>query len=523
MSKKKKRRQEAAMPERGILTGSVSPAAPAKQGQPSGPVMAGYGSHGASMTKNSMLGWLYSGGSAEDDIDLHGSVLRQRARDLYAGGGLGRSGPATMTTNVVGWGIQPKPKIDGETLGMTEEQCAEWERMALREWELWAESRFCDAERQQNFYGLQQLAYLSQLMSGDAFALFGAKQNPRTPYQLTLRILEADRVSTPQSGGESTSQTLNGGGRIIDGVEIDRDGAVVRYHIANRHPLNEETNVQLEWRAIDAFGKNTGEPNILHIMTRERPEQRRGVPFVAAQIEQIKQLDRYITSELAANVVSSMLTVFLTSEEDDGQFGLEDAVNEQDKVTNDELQLELASGAVYKLPPGMKVTSVNPVRNNSTFEPFVSAIETLIGAGVEMPKEVLIKKYDSNYTASRNSMLDFWRKVRVNRSGFNEAFNKPVYEAWLSEAVALGRIEAPGYFEDPLIRQAWSGCMWIGTSMGHVDPLKEVKAAAERIALNISTQEQEASEYNGGDWDAIVAQRRKETTAFESKEETNDA
>ena len=42
--------------------------------------------------------------------------------------------------------------------------------------------------------------------------------------------------------------------------------------------------------------------------------------------------------------------------------------------------------------------------------------------------------------------------------------------------------------------------MWMGASMGHVDPLKEVKAATERIANNISTQEQEASEYNGNDW-----------------------
>ena len=82
----------------------------------------GYGNHGASTTLNSMVGWLVGGGSAEDDIDLHGALLRQRARDLYAGGGLARSGPATLTTNVVGWGIQPKPKIDGEALGTALDQ-----------------------------------------------------------------------------------------------------------------------------------------------------------------------------------------------------------------------------------------------------------------------------------------------------------------------------------------------------------------------------------------------------------------
>ena len=53
---------------------------------------SGYKYHGASQTKNSLIGWITGGGSAEDDIDLQGSLLRIRSRDLYAGGGLGRGG-----------------------------------------------------------------------------------------------------------------------------------------------------------------------------------------------------------------------------------------------------------------------------------------------------------------------------------------------------------------------------------------------------------------------------------------------
>lgn len=483
-----------------------------------GPRMAatGYGNHGASTTLNSMIGWIVGGGSAEDDIDLHGALLRQRSRDLFAGGGLARSGPATLTTNVVGWGIQPKPKIDGEALGLSDEARDEWERNTLREFRLWAENPMCDAERQQNFYGLQQLAFLSELVSGDVFVLFGMKENKRTPYTTTIRILEADRISTPDSSeGESESTETDSGGRIVDGVEIDKEGAVIRYHIASRHPLMENSTQTVEWQAIEALGKDTGYPNILHIMTVERPEQRRGIPFVATQIEQIKQLDRYLTSELAANVVSSMLTAFVISESDDGKFGMEDAVNEDEKVTDDELKLELAPGAIYSLPPGKKVQELNPLRNNSAFESFVTTMETLIGASMGIPKEVLVKKYESNYTAARGALLDFWREVRVRRTAFNNSFNQPIYEQWLSEAVANGRIEAPGFFDDPAIRQAWCGCMWMGASMGHVDPLKEVKAASERIANNITTQEQEASEYNGNDWLSNIRQRKKEIAEME--------
>lgn len=196
----------------------------------------GYGNHGASTTLNSMVGWLVGGGSAEDDIDLHGATLRQRSRDLYAGGGLARSGPATLTTNVVAWGIQPKPKINGAALGLSDEQCDEWERNALKEFKLWADNPMCDAERSKNFWTMQQLAFRSELVSGDCFALFGMKENKRTPYKTVIRILEADRVCTPDTSGDSESKETESGGRIIDGIEISKEGEVIRYHIANRHP-----------------------------------------------------------------------------------------------------------------------------------------------------------------------------------------------------------------------------------------------------------------------------------------------
>ena len=474
-----------------------------------------YGNHGASQTLNSMIGWVVNGGAAEDDIDEYGSTLRQRSRDLFDGGGLARSGPTTLTTSVVGWGIQPKPKIDGDFLGMSEELREETERNILREFKLWAENTFCDAERRKNFYELQQLAFLSMLVSGDVFALFGMKPNNRTPYQTTIRLLEADRISTPDSSGDSEIKNLDGGGRIIDGVEIDKEGAVVKYHVASHHPLAGSITEQITWQPIDAYGRDTGAPNILHIMVAERPEQRRGVPFVAAEIELLKQFDRYLKSELTANLVASMFSVFLESTEDDGISGLEDVVNADDKVTDDEYHYELGPGVVLDLPFGKKVHEVNPTRNNSTFDKYVGAMETVIGSSMEIPKEVLVKKYESNYTAARAALLDFWRTVRVYRTRFNAAFNQPIYEAFLSEAVATGRIEAPGFFDDPAIRQAWCGCSWMGASMGHVDPLKEVNAAAMRIANNITTQEQEASEYNGNDWAANVRQRRRELEALQ--------
>lgn len=471
---------------------------------------SGYGAHGANKSKTSMLGWLNQGGSPEDDVDLNTADLRQRARDLYAAGGIGRSAPATLTTNVVGAAIIPKPQIDGEALNMTDEKCREWERNTMREFKLWADSVYCDAQRAMNFWAMQELAFRSMLISGDVFALFSEKKNITTPYSICLRLLEADRVCTPQTSGDSEAKRQDNGGRIVDGIEVDADGSVVKYHIAKYHPLQMDMPGMNEWIAIDAFAPVTGMPNILHVATWERPEQHRGVPFISATIEQIKQMDRYNDSELAAAIVGAMLTAFITSEQDDGRFGLSDAVTESERVSNDNMHIELAPGAVYELPPGKKIEKIDPRGSNTVYPDFMKALQTLTGSTLEIPAEVLMKRYETSYTSARAALLDFWRVVKKYRKRFNDAFNQPVYEQWLAEAVALGRIDAPGFFDDPAVRKAWCGCSWMGSNQGHVNPVQEANAAAIRIQNNISTEEQEAAEYDGGDWDTIVQQRIKE-------------
>lgn len=480
---------------------------------------SGYKYHGASKTKNSLVGWITGGGSAEEDIDLQGSTLRIRSRDLYAGGGLGRGAPSTMVTNVVGWGIRPKPKIDAELLGMSDEAAAEWQSIALREFKLWADSRMCDAARQNTFWEMQELAFRSMLVSGDVFALFGMKPNVVNPYQIVIRLIEADRVSTPQSSGESEAENTDSGGRIIDGVEINSDGEVFRYHIATYHPLADDTPDEITWDAIDAFGTDTGMPNILHLMTVERPEQHRGIPFVSSMIEQIKQLDRYMDSELAASLVSAMLTVFITNDgtEDDSYDSINDSIAKEDKVTDDSMRIELGNGNIYELPPGKKVAQVDSKRPPTAFENFVSGIITMIGSGVEIPYEVLMHRYDSNYTASRSAILDFWKVVRRYRQHFIARFNQPIYEQWLAEAVALGRIDAPGFFDDPAIHKAWCGCQWIGTSQGHVQPVQEANAAKIRMENGITTGEQEAMEFNGSDYMENMKQRSRELAAMQNE------
>lgn len=52
---------------------------------------------------------------------------------------------------------------------------------------------------------------------------------------------------------------------------------------------------------------------------------------------------------------------------------------------------------------------VNPGRPNPNFDPFVIAVLKQIGAALEIPYEILIMAFSSNYSASRAAILEFSR------------------------------------------------------------------------------------------------------------------
>ena len=92
----------------------------------------------------------------------------------------------------------------------------------------------------------------------------------------------------------------------------------------------------------------------------------------------------------------------------------------------------------------------------------------------------------------------------MGRSWFVADFGRPVYEVWLAEAVARGRIKAPGFFDDPMVRAAWCGARWIGPVQGQLDPLKEANAAVVLVNHGFKTHEQVTRELGGGDWETNV-------------------
>lgn len=477
------------------------------------PVMnKGYSHGGASYTKKALKGFTVESGSASEDINANLYTLRQRSRILYQTAPIATGALKRQRTNIVGAGLRLKATIDRDTLGMNKEQAEAWQRHTQAEFALWAQRKqACDATGVNNFYGMQQLVALAWPMSGDVFALVKRTAvTPLMPYSLRLHILEADRVRTPSDtvGGAKynplltslTTLKLANGNTIYDGVEVDKGGAVVAYHIANNYP-NEFDSEPTKYVRVEAYGKETGLPNVLHIMDTERPEQYRGVPYLAQAIEPLLQMRRYTEAEITAAVVQSFFTAFIKTETNPNEIPFNevggDGVPEVSKDPND---YEMGPGTMNVLEPGEDVTFGSPTHPNTGFDAFMRALCEQVGAALEIPADLLLMSFNSSYSASRAAFLEAWKGFKMRREWLADDFCRPVYELWLTEAVARGRISAPGFLTDPLIRQAYLGSEWIGPSAGALDPTKEIQAEVIAIENGLTTREAAAVKLNGSEY-----------------------
>ena len=466
----------------------------------------GYSENGASFRKGSLAAWNPVKSSPQSDIDINLGVLRGRSSDLVLGTPVASAAINTSRTNIIGAGLKVAPRPAYKLLGITAEQAEEWSRRTKAEFNLWASSTKCDIYGRNNFYDMQDIAYMGYAVDGDSFALFKWREaDALMPYSLRIQLVEAARVSNPWAinidgimlPGSVVMHNTENGNRIINGVEVDDDGKVIAYYISNRYQYDPANMYEPpKWGRVSAIGTQTGMPNIIQVCHDERAEQYRGVPKLAPVIETIKQTGRYTNAELTAAIIKAYFTMFIkeTTDHETGDIPIADALNGEEKFPAlDPKSIALGPGTVNLLPPGYDVAAIDPQRSLSTFEPFVKELTKQIGASLGIPYEVLMKSFNSSYTASRAALLQAWSEFKMRRTWFSRDFCQPIYETWLTEAIVLGRISAPGFFTDPVKRAAWCNSEWFGPVMGVLDPVMESQSALLLILLGLSTREKESA------------------------------
>ncbi|WP_295163407.1 phage portal protein [Selenomonas sp. F0473] len=477
---------------------------------------SGYSEGGASETSSILKAWHPLKLSSKSDIDRHLHTLRNRAADEAINTPIGAAAITSSATHAVGTGLTLFPRPKFKQLGISADEARVWIRRTMAEFGMWADSKQCDIYRRNNFYDLQYIAYISYLIDGDAFALFRRKApDALMPYSLRLQLLEANRISNPLSSGLAVPFNVEmhaptAGHRIVSGVEIDADGAIAGYWVSNKVPYDRvDTQGPAQWIRVEAFGRETGLPNILQICHDIRADQYRGVPYLAPVIETLKQVSRFTTAELASAIVKSFFSLFFTQTATGGDLNAilgGSFEGDPNAPVVDVGEYALGPGTLNALPSGVDVKSVDASNAQSVFGVFTQELVKQIGAALGQPYEVLMKNFTSSYSASRAALLQAWDEYKMRRVWFARDFCQPVYEVWLAEAIAIGRIEAPGFFDNPTMRRAWSNAEWFGPTMSILDPVKDVTGSNLRVAYGLSTREREAAEMTGSDYEENIEQ-----------------
>lgn len=465
--------------------------------------ISGYPIHGATDDKD--LAWLCTTGSPRTDIDDAMPRLRARARDLFVSSTLNSAALQTRAAGAVGAGLRLDAQPDAQALALDAAAADAYDRRIEAAWERWAERAGIDGRSLDEI--VQQVA-LACLMSGDVFVdvlINGGS--------MRLDVIESDRVETPIS--------MAADDRVIHGVHLNAAGRPIAYYVADAYAYDLPQLVEYTRRR--AFGGgyyDTGEGvwvmpvgGVLHAhMPFERPGQRRGIPAASRVLIDSKTLDRYKTAEVDAAAVAANAAMLITHPAEDmtadvdiaDSFGPIDADADAGKDCADVQHpgYVLKPGSVYHLEPGADVRSFKTDRPNTAFSAFCDAYDARICAALGLPAEVVQRRYDSSYSASRAARLDADMTYRLDRARIIAQVLRPIYRAWLdlnAERLGLG-----GYYSDAARRFAWQRAEFLGESVPSIDPEKEVKAAIAAIDAGLSTRAREARLLNGMDTGTVI-------------------
>ena len=494
--------------------------------------MSGSGAYeGASRLGRELATWRAPITSADAEITREKPQMDARARDMVRNDGYVLGAVNIRRDSVVGAQYVLNAQPDYEALGATEEWAEEFQRIVESKFQLWAESPDCwpDAARLSTLTGLVRLAIAQHAVQGEVLATVEWLRSSATrrPYSTAIQMIDVDRLSNPR--GLADTKYLRGG------VERDKFGAPINYHIRMSHPYESFADTALDqftWKSVPAR-KPWGRPQVMHIFERNRPDQSRGVSDMVSVLKQMRMTKKYQEIVLQNAVVSATYAAAIESElppevvaaslgADAGtpNNGMNTYINQLAEYAGGSTGLHIDGVKIPHLYPGTKLNFQTANAPGTGFDKYEQSLLRHIAAALGLSYEQFSRDYtQTNYSSARASMLETWKAMQSVKKLVADQFATTVYALWLEEAISMGEIPLPkgadsNYFYTGLNREALIRCEWIGASRGQIDELKETQAAALRITSGLSTYEQEIAR-TGLDFRRVFRQRAREKKLLE--------
>lgn len=389
--------------------------------------------------------------SGNDAILRAGSSLRQQARHLEQNYDIALGVLNTLVANVVGAtgiGIEPQPRRADGSID------AEFARALLDLWKDWSIKP--EVTWLHDWPSAQRILARSWMRDGEAFAqtvegpVSYLDHGTRVP--LSLEMLEADYVPMELQSAAPLIQ---------QGIEINTWGRPVAYHVWKNHPLE-------SGRSLTAAGqtKRLSADRMLHLATRHRIRQLRGVSIFASVLGRFDDLKDYEESERIAAKVAASMAAFIRK-------GAPDMYEPASSETADLRAMKFRPGMIFDdLKMGEEIGTIDTNRPNPNLETYRSGQLKAIAAGTGPTYSSLAKTYDGTYSAQRQELVEGWVAYQTLSAEFTSRIVRPVYEKFVALAILSGAVRVPlGIVADSL-----DDAIYIAPQMPWIDPVKEATA-----------------------------------------------
>lgn len=418
-------------------------------------------------------GWVTAGNSANAEIGIALSKLRERSRDLIRNNAYAARAVAEIVGNAVGTGITVQARSGNP----------EQDRRINEAWSVWAEQ--CDADGQLDFSGIQALVARTVFESGECLVRFRQRRaGDGLAIPLQLQVLEPDFL-------DQTKTQKTASGYIIQGVEFDLVGRRVYYWLFGQHPGDIVQTGVRGGAGLQSVRVPASE--VLHIYRKDRPGQVRGVPWLAPVIVTLRDLDEYEEAELVRKKIEACFAAFVTQPQ--GPEGPTIAPATPDPATGKRVE-SFEPGMIEYLKPGEEISFAAPSAS-AGYRDFIAAKQAQIATGLQLTYEQLTGDLSRvNYSSYRAGLLSFRNGIEGFRwLTFIPMFCTPVWQRFVQIASVAGLIGDP----EPVPAE------WTPPGFGSVDPYKDSVATLNRLRTGTLTLRQAIAE-QGYDPDAQLDQ-----------------
>jgi len=447
---------------------------------------------------NKWMGSRLSPDSAlESDLDSQ----RQRCEESYRNNTIAHGAVEGRVANEVGTGILPQGRISAEATSKSDDDAKEINRRLEDVARRWSENGV-DRTGLHSLVQTEKLVCRTFAIYGEAFVQLGDRGGADRPIPLVLDVIHPLRVETPpeQAGNEN----------VRLGIKYDRDGKVVGYYVRRTHP-HDTVKQDLRYDYVPKFDDN-GQPRMLHVFDPLFPGQTRGIPWMGACLNRLKDADDVIEFTIISMQIEACFTAFVKP--GDAALSPHDRANaiSSDTDADGNRLEEIRPGAIEYLNKGEEVEFGNPQRPGGTFLPMIEFTLRSIAAALNYPYELLANNFfRTTFSSGRLSMM-------VGRLGFNmrrqcliEKLLTPIWKRIVFETVMVGElnglVDAGEYARQPHqfeqhIWQTRSGVI-------HINPEQERKAQTLALEHDMETLADIYAE-GGRDWEEQLGQRYQE-------------